>query len=66
MLRRYCELWRASRPSFLTVKEAAKVLSVCRATVYSLVDKKLVTHVKVLGAIRIERESLARYLSRGQ
>ena len=45
-------------PELLTVREAAAVLRVSRATVYALVDVGAVEHFRVLGSIRIFRDSL--------
>jgi excisionase family DNA binding protein len=40
-------------PRLLTVKEAAAILRVCTATVYAMVDRGELEHVRVSNAIRI-------------
>ncbi len=48
----------------LTIREIAEILSVSRATVYSLIERRELDHVRVSNAIRIRPENLVRYLSR--
>jgi excisionase family DNA binding protein len=49
---------------FLTVREVARELRVCTATVYSLCEKHELAHVRVSNAIRVPRPALATYLRR--
>jgi excisionase family DNA binding protein len=46
----------------LTVKEVAAELKVCTATVYKLVDRGDLPHVRVLNSIRVQRAALLRWL----
>ncbi len=48
--------------AFLTVREVAEQLSVSPATVYALVERGEIAHVRVSNAIRISPEALAAYL----
>jgi excisionase family DNA binding protein len=47
------------------VKEVAAELKVCTATVYKLVDRGELPHVRVLNSIRIRRGDLERLGRRG-
>jgi excisionase family DNA binding protein len=50
-----------NEPSFwalLTVGEAAKLLRCARATVYGLIDRKELPHVRVSNVIRVRREDV--------
>ncbi len=47
----------------LTVKEVAAELKVCTATVYKLVDRGDLPHVRVLNSIRVRREALSAWLT---
>ena len=42
-----------TRQTLLTVNEAAEILRVCAATVYSMVERGELVHVRVSNAIRI-------------
>ncbi|MGC4116987.1 MAG: helix-turn-helix domain-containing protein [Myxococcales bacterium] len=46
----------------LTVRDVAERLGVCTATVYALVDRGELAHVRVSNAIRIEPAALEAYL----
>ncbi|MFT3914873.1 MAG: helix-turn-helix domain-containing protein [Anaeromyxobacteraceae bacterium] len=46
----------------LTVREVAARLNVCRATVYSMVERGELPHVRVGNAVRFDPMSLARAL----
>ena len=48
----------------LTVREVAKKLRICTATVYKLCDRGELRHVRVLQAIRIERGDLTAFIRR--
>ena len=48
----------------LTVTEVAKLLQVCRATVYKLCDKGELAHARILNSIRIARTDLADLIRR--
>lgn len=52
----------AAIEELLTVAEVAKVLKVSTATVYALVDRGDVAHVRVSNAIRVTRAALERYV----
>lgn len=52
------------RAPFLTVREIAAQLKVSTATVYKLVERGELPHVRVSNAVRIQSVDLARYLSR--
>ena len=43
---------------WLTVKEIAQHLKVCTATVYKLVDRGVLPHLRVLNAVRVRRGDL--------
>jgi excisionase family DNA binding protein len=45
-------------PKWLTVREAASVLRVSRATVYRLVEEARIAHARVSNAIRISVDEL--------
>jgi excisionase family DNA binding protein len=44
---------RTAASSLLTVKEAAAVLRVCTATVYAMIERGELPHVRVSNSIRI-------------
>jgi excisionase family DNA binding protein len=46
----------------LTVREAAAILRVCRATVYRICERGELAHVRVSNSIRITAEALAALL----
>jgi excisionase family DNA binding protein len=51
--------------ALLTVREVAALLSVATATVYDLVERGELAHVRVSNAIRIARADLEAFLARG-
>jgi len=62
---------RASEPApvvnlvrLLTVKEVAKLLQVCNATVYKLCEKGELAHVRILNSIRIAPADLSDLIHR--
>ncbi len=48
----------------LTVREVAERLGVCRATVYAMVERGELPHVRIASAIRFHPADLAAYLAR--
>jgi excisionase family DNA binding protein len=50
--------------SLLTVRQVAKLLGVCRATVYGLCEQRKLPHFRVLNAIRIDPRDLKKFLAR--
>jgi excisionase family DNA binding protein len=48
----------------LTVREVAKLLQVCNATVYKLCEKGELAHVRILNSIRIAPPSLSDLIHR--
>jgi excisionase family DNA binding protein len=56
------ELSRSARP-LLSVRQVAKVLGVCAATVYRLCERGELPHFRVLNAIRIEPRAVKRFLA---
>lgn len=46
----------------LTVAQAAAQLAVSTATVYSLCERGVLAHVRILNAVRIPEQALARFL----
>jgi excisionase family DNA binding protein len=53
----------------LNVKEIAAALKVCTATVYKIVDRGELPHMRVLNSVRVRRADLAAYMkqtSRGK
>jgi len=52
------------RGHLLAVREVAARLGVCTATVYKLVERGELAHVRVSNAIRIAPADLAAYLAR--
>ena len=54
-----------SGPSLLTVREVAAELRVSTATVYGLIDRRELAHVRVSNAIRVAATELAAYLRTG-
>jgi excisionase family DNA binding protein len=53
-----------ARPPLLTVREVAAHLKLSTATVYKLVDRGDIPHVRVSNAIRVCLDNFAVYLSR--
>jgi excisionase family DNA binding protein len=56
---------RSDRP-LLSVRQVAKLLGVCPATVYALCEQRKVPHFRVLNAIRIDPKAVKRFLSRAR
>jgi excisionase family DNA binding protein len=52
--------------SLLPVRQVAKLLGVCSATVYRLCGQRKLPHFRVLNAIRIDPRVLRRFLARGR
>jgi len=52
--------------SLLSVRQAAKLLGVCPATVYELCEQRKLPHFRVLNAIRIDPMAVKRFLSRAR
>jgi excisionase family DNA binding protein len=46
-------LWVEESKQLLTVKQVAKLLRVCNATVYKLCDRGELAHARILNAIRV-------------
>ena len=59
------EGWRPAR-SLLSVRQVAKLLGVCPATVYALCGQRKLPHHRVLNAIRIDPTAVKRFLSRAR
>jgi len=57
---------RHSAPSLLSVRQVAKFLGVCSATVYRLCEQRKLPHFRVLNAIRIDPRDLKKFLARGR
>ena len=57
------EVLRSGRP-LLSVRQVAKLLGVCPATVYGLCDRGELPHFRVLNAIRVDPRDLKRFLAR--
>ena len=57
------EGWRPARP-LLSVRHVAKILGVCRATVYKLCDRGELPHFRILNAIRVDLEEVKALLRR--
>jgi excisionase family DNA binding protein len=57
------EVLRSVRP-LLSVRQVAKLLGVCSATVYALCDRRKLPHFRVLNAIRIDPRDLKTFLAR--
>jgi excisionase family DNA binding protein len=51
-------------PGLLSVRDVARLLNVSKATVYKLVARGDLPHVRVSSAIRVVREDLGALLSR--
>ena len=56
------EVGRSAR-SLLSVRQVAKLLGVCRATVYELCDQRTLPHFRVLNSIRIDPGAVKRFLA---
>jgi len=52
-----------SNRSLLSVRQVAKLLGVCPATVYALCDQQKLRHFRVLNAIRIDPAAVKRFLA---
>ena len=52
--------------SLLSVRQVAKLLGVCPATVYALCEQRKLPHFRVLNAIRIDPKAVKRFLSRAR
>jgi len=50
----------------LTVREVAKNLRVCRATVYKLAEQGLLAHVRINNSIRVLPNDVAAFMERGR
>ena len=50
--------------SLLSVRQVAKLLGVCAATVYRLCEQRTLPHFRVLNAIRIDPKAVKRFLAR--
>ena len=50
--------------SLLSVRQVAKLLGVCPATVYALCEQRKLPHFRVLNAIRIDPKAVKRFLAR--
>jgi excisionase family DNA binding protein len=48
----------------LSVRQVAKLLGVCPATVYALCGQRKMPHFRVLNAIRIDPRDLKKFLAR--
>ena len=59
------EVGRSVR-SLLSVRQVAKLLGVCPATVYRLCEQRKLPHFRVLNAIRIDPRDLKKFLARGR
>jgi excisionase family DNA binding protein len=57
------EAGRSDR-SLLSVRQVAKMLGVCPATVYALCGRRKLPHFRVLNSIRIDPGDLKRFLAR--
>ena len=55
-----------SARSLLSVRQVAKLLGVCPATVYALCGQRKLPHHRVLNAIRIDPTAVKRFLSRAR
>jgi len=52
--------------SLLSVRQVAKLLGVCPATVYALCEQRKLPHFRVLNAIRIDARAVRRFLSKSR
>ena len=59
------EVPRSARP-LLSVRQVARLLGVCRATVYALCARRKLPHFRVLNAIRVDPGDVKRFLSRAR
>ena len=59
------EVGRSDR-SLLSVRQVAKLLGVCPATVYALCEQRKLPHFRVLNAIRIDPKAVKRFLSKSR
>jgi excisionase family DNA binding protein len=49
----------------LSVREVARMLRVCDATVYRLCEQGVLPHVRILNAVRVAPETLAAFVEQG-
>ena len=56
---------RSAHP-LLSVRQVAKLLGVCPATVYALCEQRKLPHFRVLNAIRVDPKAVKRFLSRAR
>jgi excisionase family DNA binding protein len=59
------EVLRSGR-SLLSVRQVAKLLGVCPATVYMLCDRRELPHLRVLNAIRVDPRDLKEFMARAR
>jgi excisionase family DNA binding protein len=59
------EVGRSIRP-LLSVRQVAKLLGVCPATVYALCDRGELPHYRVLNAIRVAPRDLKEFMARAR
>jgi excisionase family DNA binding protein len=52
--------------SLLSVRQVAKILGVCPATVYALCEQRKLPHFRVLNAIRVDPRAVKRFLARAR
>jgi excisionase family DNA binding protein len=52
--------------SLLSVRQVAKLLGVCPATVYRLCDQRKLPHFRVMNAIRIDPGTVKRFLAKAR
>jgi len=52
--------------SLLSVRQVAKLLGVCPATVYALCEQRKLPHFRVLNAIRIDPKAVKRFPARSR
>lgn len=50
----------------MTVRRVSECLGLSTATIYKLIDRGELAHVRVSNAIRIDADDLAAYLGRGR
>jgi excisionase family DNA binding protein len=52
--------------SLLSVRQVAKLLGVCPATVYGLCDRRELPHLRILNAIRVDPRDLKEFMTRAR